>query len=499
MNSELQKFIKEPLVWVGAIALCVPLLASGTLTNIRNMLTFESDPVETSFEKMESTEIKLADRAEVPVDTDWKKSNVSDLPPLPSSSSEADILDNAHASLPTKKPGVSSSLDPGSLLPEMRLYEDDEVNEEVADEKIADDDLSDRQVAGVESADEEMSDEETADSVASKSDEPELDFLFGDEPDLQEEEKPQAAEMATNVPQTPQDESSPDWLFSETDLSAQPSSDQPNLTEFDPISSLPGMPAEPALAPYSHLPAEPALAPYSHLPAAPQLAPYSALPYSPEPELAPYSTLPYSPEQELVPIMPQPATPIEIVSQPHSIVGDAFQSDYFVEVDAGPDWWTPYCQQPFWGAIPTQQTGLDAVIFSALQNSPFVKLINTEPQMAQTLVDEADAKFDWSAFVESSWSDVDRPVVSLLDTGTAGGRFVQQQFLYESGVQKNLRRGGHFVSHFYEAPESTLTTVRSCWLNLELNPHTMIRRRHCNSSLSTWSLNTGSFTTLAAC
>ena len=63
--------------------------------------------------------------------------------------------------------------------------------------------------------------------------------------------------------------------------------------------------------------------------------------------------------------------------------------------------------------------------------------------MAQTVVTEADAQFDWSAFVEASWNDTDRAIVSFLDTGSAGGRFVQEQFLYESGVRKNLRSGGH--------------------------------------------------------
>ena len=131
------------------------------------------------------------------------------------------------------------------------------------------------------------------------------------------------------------------------------------------------------------------------------------------------------------------------------------QSEYYLELDSGPDWWTPYCQQSLWNTVPAQQTGLDAVVFVALQNSPYVKLLNTEPQIAQTLISEADAQYDWSAFVESSWGDTDRAVVSLLDTGTAGGRFVQQQLLFESGIKKNLRTGGHLrVGHAWQRTDN---------------------------------------------
>ena len=61
MPPELLKLLKEPLVWVGALVLCVPMLASGPLKSIRNMLTFERQPVQvaSALDEMEGAEVGL--------------------------------------------------------------------------------------------------------------------------------------------------------------------------------------------------------------------------------------------------------------------------------------------------------------------------------------------------------------------------------------------------------------------------------------------------------
>ena len=422
MPPELLKLLKEPLVWVGALVLCVPMLASGPLKSIRNMLTFERQPVQvaSALDEMEGAEVGLGGMDEIPDSIPEWKQPVTSLPPLPSSTEESDLLDNSIASLPATKPGISSSLDPGSLLPEVELYEE-------------------------------------GGSTNSEDEEPEFDFLFGDDTELEEKEMPEkkmSEEMMSEEmsPEKASEEMMPEKMAEEVmpekmaeekmsqekkladDLSPEPQDESPNWL-FPPDSEATAdSGSDTKIQPPQLDGSDTKIQP-------PQLTDGDAMPgsiLSPSNLDAPQQY----PEPELVPVMPERAYVDESYPAPGQ-QPPPIQSDYFFEIQAGPDWWTPYCQQPFWGAIPTQQTGLDAVVFSALQNSPYVKLINTKPQMAQTVVTEADAQFDWSAFVEASWNDTDRAIVSFLDTGSAGGRFVQEQFLYESGVRKNLRSGGH--------------------------------------------------------
>jgi hypothetical protein len=138
------------------------------------------------------------------------------------------------------------------------------------------------------------------------------------------------------------------------------------------------------------------------------------------------------------PPMHQPSMNQPFLAEPFG--GDA---GYQLSVETGHDWWSQPALDPLWSDRFTKMTSLDAVVFSAMQNAPTVTLVNTEPQIAQTMVTEADARFDWSTFVDASWNDVDQAVVSLLDTGTAGGRFLQQQLQIQGGLKKQTRTGGH--------------------------------------------------------
>ncbi len=428
MAADFQKLATEPLVWVGAAVLCVPLFASGMLNDLRERITFGEAVSMNSAVRTEGTEIALAPITQDSVKSDWKEPSVPSLPSINSIPGadeaerlEAELLDSAVASLPTTKPGINSSLDPGSLLPEAEFYGQKDLDEK-----------------------ESKTDESTSNEQGEQDEEePEFDFLFGDEPETEQPKGAVSEELKTRTPK-PKDSQleeppSEEPKIAKNDDATNPSGtrkDEPNDFLFPNTFGGESSTTTPNQFAETELNSSPAGQSY--------------VPFSPS-----QTSEPGFAEWDSSSVEPEPTTPQEFFGQPEHIHSEPMQSDYFVEVDSGPDWWTPYCQQPFWETIPTQQTGLDAVVFSALQNSPFVKLINTEPQMAQTVVTELDARFDWSAFVESSWSDVDRPVVSLLDTGTAGGRFVQQQFLFESGVKKNLRTGGHLrVGHAWQRTDN---------------------------------------------
>jgi outer membrane protein TolC len=105
-------------------------------------------------------------------------------------------------------------------------------------------------------------------------------------------------------------------------------------------------------------------------------------------------------------------------------------------------WWMQQIQQPQIADRVPQPINLDQVILMALQQAPEVQVLNTEPEVERSVIDQSIARFDWSTFVDTVWTDTNEPVGSLLTTGRSGGRFLQQEFALEAGMQKRLATGG---------------------------------------------------------
>lgn len=108
-----------------------------------------------------------------------------------------------------------------------------------------------------------------------------------------------------------------------------------------------------------------------------------------------------------------------------------------------PGWWMQAIEQPLLSQRQSLPTSIDEVMFVALQNSPQVQILNTLPVIQETFVHEADAQFDWTQFVETSWNEIDEPVGSDLTTGAAG-RFVERQWTLDAGMRRQLRNGASF-------------------------------------------------------
>ena len=379
---DVDKFAKEPLVWVAAAALCIPMLGSGFLTKLKGLVVFESgsqpavaiadpEPIELAKTSPLPPIRSNAEAAETPA-----TSNLNSNYPSTSVDSFATRSDAATMSLGAKantsvEPDSNVEFDPGSLA-----FEFDE--------------------------DEEGRIRKPGDFVStqeSDQDDEEFDFLFGDDPEPAAKEAQANPGSTAKSPQEPQstgprdglrgETKPPKWLFPEKEIA-----------ESKTESNLPfNMPAQDSTD--------------------------GNAPGQPVASLKPQRFEPAAPDKSFAEIPPATRS----------------QNEIYFELEPGFDWWTPHCQQAITGK-PARHAGLDAVVFAAMQNSPVVKLINTEPEIAQTIVSESNAEFDWSTFVDVSWGDTDRAVVSLLDTGTAGGRFVQQQLLFEAGVKRNLRGGG---------------------------------------------------------
>lgn len=96
---------------------------------------------------------------------------------------------------------------------------------------------------------------------------------------------------------------------------------------------------------------------------------------------------------------------------------------------------------------PDDQTVLISVedlLIRALQWSPQVKVFSELPVIRETSIIEADAAFDWHAFLDSRWDDTSDPVGNDLTVGGGGDRFNDHNLTAAMGARKRTRTGGNF-------------------------------------------------------
>lgn len=106
-------------------------------------------------------------------------------------------------------------------------------------------------------------------------------------------------------------------------------------------------------------------------------------------------------------------------------------------------WWQRLTSKPILESDNVLPIALEQLIIGSLEYSPRIRAISDGPLIRETAIVEADAEFDWAAFMESRWDDVSEPVGSELTTGRPG-RFNDHRWDYRSGVRKKNRYGGDF-------------------------------------------------------
>lgn len=386
-------------MWVGAVVVAIPVLTPSVLSKVRESVFFEPDNAGSEVVTLDEASSDDAFRTNL---TDRVARSTPRLDDSSTSSSKSeygtdrgtDRLNSssttANANSRSRQQATAPAKSQPDAQPKLSWLGDDNERDLETEERLVPPKIPARETL--------------------QADEPveQFDFLFGDATPL-----PAASNAADDEPQLPtaaaartqknanskivdsaKPDSTPSWLFPESTPSDAPS-DSP-LREADP----------------GRLPTN------------------AANPQTSDPNIAGLTNR----NNIAAPVDP---LPVDFGSDGYSAGG------YYMALDTGYDWWSEPSLNPLWADRFTKPTGLDAVVFSAMQNAPTVRMINAQPQLAQTLVTEADARFDWSTFVDASWSDVDRAVVSLLDTGTAGGRFLQQQLLVEGGLKKQTRAGGY--------------------------------------------------------
>lgn len=106
------------------------------------------------------------------------------------------------------------------------------------------------------------------------------------------------------------------------------------------------------------------------------------------------------------------------------------------------DWWRPLVAQSLRAQDTPKRISLQDILLAALKHSRQIRVYSEVPLIRESSVTEADAAFDWSAFIDSRWSDSSEPIGSALTAGPGIERFEDQRLNSSIGVRKRTRTGG---------------------------------------------------------
>ncbi|MCP4175254.1 MAG: TolC family protein [Fuerstiella sp.] len=107
--------------------------------------------------------------------------------------------------------------------------------------------------------------------------------------------------------------------------------------------------------------------------------------------------------------------------------------------------------RPWWDATVRQSTGLaktsvnvdvNKLLQDAMLYSPQVIAIQTKPEVQYRVVTQEAAKFDWSAFLEATYDDLNDPIGNELTTNNGATRLLTRKAVGTSGFRKKNLHGG---------------------------------------------------------
>lgn len=108
-----------------------------------------------------------------------------------------------------------------------------------------------------------------------------------------------------------------------------------------------------------------------------------------------------------------------------------------------PRWWEPVVQEALRPEMQSVPITLDSVLSSALEHSARIQVVRELPLIRETAIEEADAQFDWTSFLESKWNDLSDPVGNQLTTG-GPPRFRDRNLTTSGGLRRRNTVGGQF-------------------------------------------------------
>ncbi|MEP3482183.1 MAG: TolC family protein [Fuerstiella sp.] len=126
----------------------------------------------------------------------------------------------------------------------------------------------------------------------------------------------------------------------------------------------------------------------------------------------------------------------------------ALPSDIVPSLEAMPatfrPWWDSIVRQAVNPRAATMEVNVSNLIQDALLYSPQVVAIQAEPEVKYRIITQEAARFDWTAFLETTYNDLNEPVGNELTTGNGQDRLLTRQWQFSSGVRRRNSVGGEF-------------------------------------------------------
>lgn len=107
-----------------------------------------------------------------------------------------------------------------------------------------------------------------------------------------------------------------------------------------------------------------------------------------------------------------------------------------------PAWWQSSVVNPMRPESPSASVSIEDLLVRSLKHSSQVRVFSELPLIRESSVVEADAAFDWHAFLDSRWDDISDPVGNNLTVGGGGNRFQDHNLSGASGARRRTRYGG---------------------------------------------------------
>ncbi|APZ90974.1 Outer membrane efflux protein [Fuerstiella marisgermanici] len=105
-------------------------------------------------------------------------------------------------------------------------------------------------------------------------------------------------------------------------------------------------------------------------------------------------------------------------------------------------WWDFNVSQPTGHAPSSIAVEVGSLLQNALLYSPQVSAIQTEPEVQYRVITQEAAAFDWTAFLETKYDDLNDPVGNTLTTGNGEDRLIVRKARSKGGLRQRNRYGG---------------------------------------------------------
>ena len=104
-------------------------------------------------------------------------------------------------------------------------------------------------------------------------------------------------------------------------------------------------------------------------------------------------------------------------------------------------WWNPHVTDSL-RDVQALPADIHTLLFLALQHSNNIKVAKRDPLIRETQIAEADSRFDWVKFLNTSYNNTSQPIGNALTAGGTATQFDDQIFQATAGVRRLTRYGG---------------------------------------------------------